>query len=558
MPQAKSAAKKITQNNAKKPQKISSLSIEKTKTELLKKAVHGHGNKIISKRGFLETLFSLTFRGFVYPQIWEDPEVDLPALKIDKDQSRIMTIASGGCNVMNYLTEDPASVRAIDLNPAHVALTRLKLCAAKHLPDYESFFSFFGHADKKQNIDNYNKYIAPNLDPFSKKYWEGYSLIHGRRINYFRKNIYQFGILGRFIGAVHLLAKIYGEDPRDILKAKTLKEQGEVYDRTLGPIFKKKIVKMICNMPPALYGLGIPPSQFDELNEAAKSKGNDMAGLLNDRLRRLACDFPVETNYFAWQAFGRGYDKLNRKAIPRYLTKDNYEKLKANADRVEVHNTLITEFLQSQPQESLDCFVFLDAQDWMTEQQLRELWSEVLRTAAPGARVIFRTAGVDSPLTNALTPDVLKRFHYDPAASAAAVKRDRSSIYGGFHVYTLGGEVGLQRAKAKKAEVAATKAASKPKAKPAKAKKAVAVKAKTPAKAKAKPATAKTAAVKSAPVKPAAAKKPVAKKKTAVKKAMVKKAAAPKAATAKKPAAVKKAPVKKPATAAKPAAPVKA
>lgn len=458
MSQAKAAAKKITPESKQDNKKISTLSIEKTKTELLKKAVHGHGNKIISKRGFLETLFSLTFRGFVYPQIWEDPEVDLEALKITKDQSRIMTIASGGCNIMNYLTEEPAAVKAIDLNPAHVALSRLKLCAAKHLPDYESFFNFFGHADKKQNIDNYYKYIAPNLDPFSRKYWEGYSLVHGRRINYFRKNIYQFGILGRFIGVVHLLAKIYGQDPRDILKAKTLKEQGEVYDRTLGPIFQKKLVKFICNMPPALYGLGIPPSQFDELNEAAKNKGNDMAGLLNERLRRLACDFPIESNYFAWQAFGRGYDKLNRQAVPRYLTKENYEKLKANADRVTVHNTLITEYLQSQPQGSLDCFVFLDAQDWMTDQQLRELWNEVLRTAAPGARVIFRTAGIESPLTTALTPDVLKRFHYDPSASKSAVRKDRSSIYGGFHVYTLGGEVGLQKAKKAAAQKAAAKA----------------------------------------------------------------------------------------------------
>lgn len=549
MSQAKTAAKKIAQDN-KKP---STISIEKKKTELLKKAVHGHGNKIISKRGFLETLFSLTFRGFVYPQIWEDPEVDLEALKLVKDKSRIMTIASGGCNVMNYLTEEPAAVRAIDLNPAHVALTRLKLCAAKHLPDYQSFFNFFGHADKKENIDNYYKYIAPNLDPFSRKYWEGYSLVHGRRINYFRKNIYQFGILGRFIGVVHLLAKIYGQDPRAILKAKTLKEQGEVYDRTLGPIFQKKIVKAICNMPPALYGLGIPPSQFDELNEAAKSKGNDMAGLLNERLRRLACEFPVESNYFAWQAFGRGYDKLNKKAVPRYLTEENYKKLKTVTDRVEAHNTLITEFLQSQPQGSFDCFVFLDAQDWMTDQQLRDLWSEVLRTAMPGARIIFRTAGIDSPLTQALTPDTLKRFAYDPTASREAVKKDRSSIYGGFHVYTLLDKAAPSNV-TKLEAVKKAPAAKKPAAKKPAAKKAVAKK--TAVKAvKAAPAK-KTAAAKAKVVKTA---KPAAVKTT--KKAPVKKAA-PKAKASVKTAVktVAKTAVKKPVTkpAIKSKAPAKA
>lgn len=86
----------------------------------------------------------------------------------------------------------------------------------------------------------------------------------------------------------------------------------------------------------------------------------------------------------------------------------------------------------------------------MNDEQLNELWREVVRTGAPGARVIFRTAGEDSPLTEALEPETLAKFHYDPSLSAPAVEKDRSSIYGGFHVYTLGGEVGLQKAKTTK------------------------------------------------------------------------------------------------------------
>ena len=47
------------------------------KTEAnLKKAVHHP--RLASKRGLLERLFTLWFRGFVYNQIWEDPRVDLP------------------------------------------------------------------------------------------------------------------------------------------------------------------------------------------------------------------------------------------------------------------------------------------------------------------------------------------------------------------------------------------------------------------------------------------------------------------------------------------------
>lgn len=415
---------------------------EKPNPDLLDGAVIDHS--ATSKKGILERLFTLSFRGFVYPQIWEDPEVDIEALKIDKT-TRIMTIASGGCNIMNYLTESPERVKAIDLNPAHVALARLKIAAIKHLPDYESFFLFFGHANDKRNIENYDKYIAPHLDSFSRKYWEKWTLFRGRRINYFTKNLYQFGLLGRFISAVHFLAKIYGEDPSQILTAKTQKEQGEIFDRTLGPIFDKPFVRKICSMPPSLYGLGIPPSQFDDLKGDA-----EMADVLKARLRRLAVEFPIEDNYFAWQAFGRGYDIKNKKAIPRYLSEANYERLKANADKVEVHHTTITGFLQSQPADNLDCYVFLDAQDWMNDAQLTDLWREVSRTARQGARVIFRTAGEDSPLPGSVPAEILGLFHYDPSLSPKAVMKDRSSIYGGFHVYTYGGEVGLQKSKTQK------------------------------------------------------------------------------------------------------------
>ncbi len=411
--------------------KISKKKISALKDRLLNQAVHK--NDAASTSGFLERLFTLLFRGFVYPQIWEDPEVDLSALKLNK-KSRIMTIASGGCNVMNYMSEQPARIKVIDLNPAHVALARLKITALKHLPDYESFFLFFGHANTKQNIKNYDQYIAPHLDAFSKSYWESWRLFRGRRINYFTKNIYQFGLLGRTIGAFHIVAKFYGQDLSEILKATTLDEQKEIFDRVFAPIFEKKAVKFLCNMPISLYGLGIPPSQFDEL--IASSDG-DMAQLLRSRIERLACDFPIQDNYFAWQAFGKGYDLQNKKALPRYLREEYYNKIKNVTDSVEVHHTSITGFLQSQPTGSFDCYVFLDAQDWMNEKQLSALWTEVVRTAQSGARVIFRTASEESPLTEKLPKEILSKWHYDSADSNKAVAKDRSSVYGGFHVYTL-------------------------------------------------------------------------------------------------------------------------
>src|SRR6202044_3539155 len=122
-----------------------------------------HRNRPLSRRGIQERLFTLAVRNLVYPQIWEDPVVDMEALRLGP-RDRIAAIASGGCNVLSYLVADPAQIIAVDLNGAHVALNELKICGLRRLPDHASFFDFFGWADTPRNLDTYETRLRPHLD----------------------------------------------------------------------------------------------------------------------------------------------------------------------------------------------------------------------------------------------------------------------------------------------------------------------------------------------------------------------------------------------------------
>ena len=97
----------------------------------------------------------------------------------------------------------------------------------------------------------------------------------------------------------------------------------------------------------------------------------------------------------------------------------------------------MTELLAAKPASSVDRFVLLDAQDWMSDAQLNALWFEITRTAAPGARVIFRTAGEENLLAGRVDASLLRRWDYREAESKVLHARDRSSIYGGFHLHVL-------------------------------------------------------------------------------------------------------------------------
>lgn len=387
----------------------------------------------MSREGLLERLFALAFGGLVYPQIWEDPDVDRAALQID-DGCHIVAIASGGCNVLSYLIDWPARISAIDLNRSHVALTRLKLAAATHLPAFDDFYRFFGRADDRANLEAYRRHLRPKLDPATRTFWDSRTLSGRRRITRFSRNFYRYGLLGRFITLAHAVSRAYGVDPATLLEGRSLQEQRALFDAHIAGLFDKKFVRWATGKKVSLYGLGIPPAQYRAL-----AGDGDMAEVLRERLRKLACDFPLSENYFAWQAFARRYGPEADCTPPPYLQEANFAALRETAARAEAHNASLTDFLARQPQASADRFVLLDSQDWMTDAQLNALWHEMTRTAKPGARVIFRTAAAPSPLPGRLADGLLGEWAYRAEESHALGLQDRSSIYGGFHLYTLEG-----------------------------------------------------------------------------------------------------------------------
>lgn len=182
----------------------------------------------------------------------------------------------------------------------------------------------------------------------------------------------------------------------------------------------------------SLFGLGIPPVQYDALSGGG---ARTMADVLKERAERLATGFDLKDNYFAWQAFGRSYATQGEGPCPPYLEKANFMAVKARANRVDVVHDNMIRFLSGEPAESLDRYILLDAQDWMDDAALNALWQQITRTARAGARVIFRTAGEESILPGRVADATLNQWTYDVAKSAEIHAKDRSAIYGGFHLY---------------------------------------------------------------------------------------------------------------------------
>ena len=159
--------------------------------------------------------------------------------------------------------------------------------------------------------------------------------------------------------------------------------------------------------------------------------------MLSRRVERLACDFAIADNYFAWQAFGRRYAPGASPSLPPYLQEENFETVRSRADRVRYVQRSFTEILRDLPAASFDRYALLDAQDWMTDADLAALWTQITHTARPGARVIFRTAADERLLPGRVPDGLLARWTYDEERSCELGRQDRASIYGAFHLYVL-------------------------------------------------------------------------------------------------------------------------
>lgn len=387
-----------------------------------------HQNAPLSREGALERGFSAMFQGLVYAQIWEDPVADMEALALQEGDA-VFCISSGGCNAMSYLTRKPRAITVVDLSPAHVALLRLKVTAAERL-EHKAFFDFFGHANLARNLKVYDAQLAPHLDDSTLKYWEGRPRGH-RRIAMFERGFYRHGALGRFLGAVHLVSRLGGVNYAPFLACKTMEEQQAFYTKEVEPLFDMAMVRFLARRRASLFGLGIPPAQYEKL--AADGEG-EVLRVLKERVRKLMCDFPISENYFAWQATTRGYGPAGG-PVPPYLQEDQFETVKAHAGAITVHNRSMTDQLATMEANSQNGYVLLDAQDWMTDAQLTALWSEITRTAAQRATVVFRTGGTEDILPGRVEAAILDQWEYDADASQTAFNNDRSAIYGGVHVY---------------------------------------------------------------------------------------------------------------------------
>jgi len=336
---------------------------------------------------FDQRLFSLiTRRALVYNACWEDPAVDREILRLGPDDD-VLVITSAGCNALDYALQAPRSVWAVDANPRQNALLALKVAALRRLP-HADVWRLFGEGRHIQARALYFDALRGDLNDFDQKYWD-------RRIGWFssrRGSFYYHGLSGLaawgFRRYLALQPKLRDAVER-MFAADSVEAQRLIYESEVGPRLWTRPVNALLSSQLVMNLLGVPLPQrkLVELQH-----GGQVAGFIREAIEYVVCRLPLRDNYF-WRVYFTG--RYADGCCPEYLKADNAAALRGGLlDRVRWHSDTVTGFLQ-QHSGSISRFVLLDHMDWMSTYHpvaLREEWEAILCRAAPGARILLRSA----------------------------------------------------------------------------------------------------------------------------------------------------------------------
>ncbi|MDY6783613.1 MAG: BtaA family protein [Cyanobacteriota bacterium] len=390
------------------------------------------------KHRFLDFGFARVHsNNLVYVTCWEDPRLDRIALNLQGDDT-VLVITSAGCNALDYCLDAPKKVYAVDVNPKQNALLELKIAGIREL-DFEQFFQLFGQGRLKNYQKIYTQKLRSHLSLPSRKYWDthGAKFFDGRRSFYFRGTTGNFALLIKYY--IDLVLKIRPSF-NAILDAQSLEEQQEIYHREIYPVFWKDYLNPFINSDLALWMLGVPRQQRQQMERYLK--GN-IAGFVKERCENVFGKIPLKDNYF-WRVFLNG--EYSHNCCPEYLKLENFELLKSGlVERISVETNTITNFLKT-CQTPISRFVLLDHMDWLSQSSQEELqkeWQAIVAQTEKSSRILFRSGAFKVEYLDNLKvfsggDRTLKELLvYNDELANQLHSNDRIQTYGSFYIANL-------------------------------------------------------------------------------------------------------------------------
>jgi len=315
------------------------------------------------------------FRDVLYANCWEDPQLDRAALGIGQDDV-VLSITSGGCNVLAFLLDDPRKVIALDVNPHQGYLLELKMAAFRAL-SYERTLEFFGVRRSSTRLECYRQELRPHLSSEAARFWDGRpgkivgGLIHAGRYERYMRLLRKTVVAG--FGKKRLIRRMFESDSPAV-RAKLYREkwQGLRWKLLTGVMLSRRLNSLF----------------FDKAFFAYLDRDFSFGRHFAAKAERALVELPLKENTFlSYILLGRFYGEDH---LPVYLRRENYRTIRDRLDRVEIVTDGCEHFFAGLEDSSISKFNFSNIFEWMSTPAFEDLLRQTVRVARDKAVLTYR------------------------------------------------------------------------------------------------------------------------------------------------------------------------
>jgi len=305
-----------------------------------------------------------------YAQCWEDADVLLDALAV-RPGDKCLSIASAGDNSFSLLTADPAKVIAVDLNPAQLACVSLRKSAYLHLEHVE-LLQLIGSrpCDARQRL--YEK-CRDALDGAAREFWDSRPQEIAAGIGSTGKFERYFSLFRqRVLPWIHPPARVDA-----LLAGGSLEERRQFYDSAWNS-WRWRLLFRVFFSRTVMGRFGRDPMFFKYVQGSVSRR---IFARAEHALTELN---PADNPFLQWILKGR-----HQTALPHALRPENFDKIRQNIGRLELHHGSIEDYLAAHPAERIDRLNFSDIFEYMSEANFHALLDLLARRMNARGRIVY-------------------------------------------------------------------------------------------------------------------------------------------------------------------------
>ena len=345
-----------------------------------------------------------------FAQVREDPRVEIDGIQA-RASDTVVVVGSGGCTALSLLGAGAGEVHAVDTNRSQNHLTELKTVALRELARHEAIGFLGGSAmPGRYRLARYGE-MRQHLHDDTAAYWDARaSAIEGGVIN--------AGVSERFIRLVCYAVRNVVHRPglvERMLDCRTLDAQRALFDEEWNTAAWRALFTVLLNR--WSMSRAYDPRFFEKIGRV------DFAEHFRQLAKHALTEIPVADNYFLHQMLTGFYPTGYEQGVPPYLGESGADVIASRQNRLLIVDGSITQHLGTLADRSVHGFALSNVCEWMDQAGIDELFAEVDRVAAPGARIVFRNFVGWTEL-----PPGIRRLEEDHSAGPALLRGDRSVV----------------------------------------------------------------------------------------------------------------------------------